>query len=121
MTSDYVNAILRIGTWEEFEDTEGYFLGLFALRSSSATSPFPAARPNERRSSEAACQTPSEWLLSSPPIEVKEAVPEAAPKRKVTLRPGMNRPRPKDLLEHEVWRDLWSIVLTLDVLAPIRS
>ena len=115
---DYVDAVLFQNRWEAVDDIDAYMMEGSGSPPSRETSPEPDLVDPRRTFADKGCQTPAEWLNSSPSDEAKEAVPEDAPKRKITLRPGTNRPRPRDLLEHEAWRSLRSIALTLDVPAP---
>ena len=94
-TMDYVDAVLFRNRWEAVENIEGYMMGSAGSPVSQET--FPRRRQSKSRvqTSEAACQTPCEWLQSSPSKEVKELEPRRAPELKRSLDTGTKPPGPK--------------------------
>ena len=81
-TMDYVDAVLFRNRWEAVENIEGYMMGSAGSPVSQET--FPRRRQSKSRvqTSEAACQTPSEWLTSASPKEANEAERSRAEPRK---------------------------------------
>ena len=87
MTSDYhyVTHVLFQLRWEAIDDRDGYFMGCYDDPASSDYVSDDAKYGTELTVCDCGTQTPKAWVAAEAAQEPKEAEPQRAPKRKVTL------------------------------------